>query len=163
MATSVAVAAGILMLTGAIGLLGGIQRFGSTPEDVAEGFVRTLVNGDYNGAFRYLDPAANKDIDTVDLKHLALFIMMRSGQVHDIHGVRGWVRGRRAEASARLVTHAGGNWMLSLKMVRRRGSWSIAEIGQIQNASASPNGFGVRVPAPIAAASGIRIEINMTT
>src|SRR5687768_300068 len=139
MALPVAVAAGMMVIAGAAGLLGSSNLFESTPEDVAERFVRTLVTGDYDAALGYIDQSVNRDIDTVDLRHFALFIMLRSGEVRDIRGVREWVKGQRAEASAQLMTDAGGNWSLNLKMVRAGGSWAIAEIGSIHNAGTVPN------------------------
>lgn len=150
---ALALVAVMLVLVGSLGLLSASRGAFSTPEDVAEGFVRTLVSGDYDDALEYLDRRTNKDIDTTDLRHFATFIAMRSGQVNDIRGVRRWVRGRRAEASAMLVTNGGNDWSLNLVMVRKQGTWSIAEIGSIENVSVAPNSFGIRVPAPIVSVS----------
>ncbi|MBC8144260.1 MAG: hypothetical protein H7X80_01675 [bacterium] len=150
MAFAVAVAAVLMVVAGAVGLLGGARMARSTPEGVAESFVRTLVAGDYDDALSYVDASLKKNLDTSSLRHFAVFIVMRSGNVRDIRGERGWVRGRRAEAVAKLVTDAGGDWNLNIKLVRTHGLWAVAEIGSIQNASTSPNNFGERVPLPIA-------------
>src|SRR5687768_8987513 len=108
MSLTVAVAAVSMVVAGAFGLVAESQLFDSTPEDVAEGFVRTLVAGDYGDALEYFDRTLNKDIDTVDLRHFAVFIALRSGQVREVYGVRGRISGSRAEASARLLTESGG-------------------------------------------------------
>lgn len=145
----VAIAAGLMVLVGTVGILRDSGLFVSSPEEVAEGFVRHLVTGDFEGAKGYLDDRMSHELDEEDLEHFALFIMMRSGEIVDVRGERGRVDGRVAEASARLVTSVAGEWALSLKMVRDRGSWSIAEIGTIEQ-STEESIFGTRMPPPIA-------------
>lgn len=145
----VAIATGMMVLVGIVGLVRDSGMFESSPEEVAEGFVRHLVGGDFAGAKRYLNPAMRDELDEQDLEHFAIFIMMQSGEVVDVKGQRGWVKGRQAEASARLVTAVAGDLALSMRMVRERGSWSIAEIGTIEREEGESI-FGTRIPTAIA-------------
>jgi hypothetical protein len=147
--TIIAIAAGLMVFVGAVGLLRDSSLFASSPEEVAEGFVRHLVSGDFAGAKSYLATTMRSELDEEDLQHFAIFIMMRSGEVVDVKGERGWVKGSRAEASAKLVTSVAGELALSLRMVRDRGSWSIAEIGTIEQETGESI-FGTKIPTAIA-------------
>jgi hypothetical protein len=153
----VAIAAGLMVCIGAVGLLRDSGLFTSPPEAVAEGFVRQLVAGRYERAMTYLDESMSREIDQNDLKTFAMFIMMRSGEVLDVKGERGWVKGGKAEASARLMTTISGAWDLNLVMVRRSGAWSIAEIGSMErsNAGGTESIFGTRIPPAIAMQSTV--------
>lgn len=148
----VAIAAGLMVLVGAVGLVRDSGLFVTSPEEVAEGFVRHLVAGDFAEAKNYLNSTMRTELDEEDLEHFAIFIMMRSGEVVDVRGERGWVKGGTAEASARLVTSVAGEWALSLKMVRDHGTWSIAEIGTIEQ-EGGESIFGTKIPTAIALGS----------
>jgi hypothetical protein len=147
----VAIAAGLSIVVGSIGLLRDAGLFVAPPEAVAEGFVRQLVAGRYERAMSYLDRSMHDELSPEDLKHFAIFIMMSGGEVLDVRAERAWVKGSTAEAHAHLVTAISGDWALSLKMVRTGGSWVIAGIGSMER---SGNGgtqglFGTRIPPAI--------------
>lgn len=148
--TIVAIAAGLMVLVGIVGVVRQSGLFVTPPEAVAESFVRQLVTGHYDRALRHLDPTANAELDEDDLRHFALFIMMRSGEVIDVRGEPRWVRGGRAEASAMLTTSVSGEWALNLRMVRNGGGWSIAEIGSIEHSNSTESIFGTKIPTAIA-------------
>lgn len=155
----VAIVTGMMVLVGIVGLVRDSGMFESSPEEVAEGFVRHLVGGDFAGAKSYLNPAMRHELDEKDLEHFAIFIMMQSGEVVDVRGQRGWVKGGQAEASARLVTSIAGELALSLRMVRERGSWSIAEIGTIERQEGESI-FGTKIPTAIAINDDIRVPVG---
>jgi hypothetical protein len=147
------IAAGLLIVVGAVGLLRDTGLFTSPPEAVAEGFVRQLVAGRYDRAMTYLDESMRKELDHDDLKTFAVFIMMRSGEVVDVKGERAWVKGSTAEAHAKLMTTVSGAWDLNLRMVRRSGTWTIAGIGDMEQSQVeggTESIFGTRIPPPIA-------------
>lgn len=155
----VAIVTGMMVLVGIVGLVRDSGMFESSPEEVAEGFVRHLVGGDFAGAKSYLNPAMRHELDEKDLEHFAIFIMMQSGEVVDVRGQRGWVKGGQAEASARLVTSIAGELALSLRMVRERGSWSIAEIGTIEREEGESI-FGTKIPTAIAINDYARVPVG---
>ena len=148
--TIVAIAAGLMVLVGIVGLVRESRLFVKPPEAVAESFVRQLVTGHYDRALRHLDPTANAELDEDDLRHFAMFIMIRSGEVLDVRGEPRWVRGGRAEASAMLTTSVSGEWALNLRMVRNGSAWSIAEIGSIERSNSTESIFGTKIPTAIA-------------
>src|SRR5687768_11829776 len=122
----------LMVVVGAVGALHDTGLFVRPPEAVAEGFVRQLVAGRYERAQDYLDGAMKAELDENDLRHFALFLKMRSGDIVDVHGLPRWVNGRKAEASAVMKTAVSGEWSLTLKMIRRQGEWSIAGFGSIE-------------------------------
>ena len=147
----VAIAAGVMVLVGTLGVLTGWRPLGKPPEAVAEHFVRELISGDYNDALAYMHPATSHEVDANDLRHIAIYIMMRSGKVVDVQGSRSWVKGGRALTTTRLHTSIAGDWALTLKMTRTGGSWAVSEIGSIQSVNDTESIFGTPIPTAIAA------------
>ena len=97
----------------------------SPPEAVAEQFARKLAGGRYDVASAHLEhdsPAMRQRVRSVSDA-----LRARAGAISAVDGKAGVIDGDRATASAVIRTARAGQIVMPFALVRRSGSWRIAE------------------------------------
>ena len=97
----------------------------SPPESVAEQFARKLAGGRYDVAREQLAH------DSPDLRHrirsASDALRARAGTIGTIEGKAGAIDGDQATAFAVITTGGAGEIVMRFELVRRAGSWRIAD------------------------------------
>jgi len=97
----------------------------SPPEAVAEQFVRKLAGSRYDVALAHLDdpsPAMQERIRMTSDQ-----LRGRAGAIEQVEGKPGVIGADRATATAVVTTERAGEIAMPFTLVRRSGSWKIAE------------------------------------
>jgi hypothetical protein len=115
------VALGALALAVAAGDKG---TFVPPPESVSESFVRQLTTGRYDRALPFLSRQAAAATDVEALNVLARDLDQSVGGVESVEGEQGDVKGRIAQARAR-VRGPGAEAIITFALVRELGLWRI--------------------------------------
>jgi hypothetical protein len=98
------------------------------PEAEAESFMRAMATHRYEQALDHLTDEL-RQAGPGALRARQAEIERRCGHVRDVEGERSWSSGTSAEAPVRL-TAAGGKAVLRFRLVRRRGQWRVASLGE---------------------------------
>lgn len=126
-----ATSATLLLLWGLLFGLGDRQVFTSPPEAVAEQFMRKLATGRYEVAMDQLSGELRRKVRPDDLKAAAQRLKERVGQIQDVRGEPGLMRGDEAEAAAVLTLQQGKETPLRFRLTRSQGAWAIDDLGDL--------------------------------
>jgi hypothetical protein len=101
----------------------------SPPEAVAEQFARKLAGGRYDVARHHLEHDSRAMRERIRAASDAL--RAGSGAISAVDGQAGVIDGDRATASAVIDTERAGEIVMPFVLVRRAGSWRIAEFSSM--------------------------------
>ena len=124
LAVAVVMAAALAVAAASVGPGRDTGTLVSPPEAVAEQFVRKLAGSRYDAALAHLDdhsPAMQERIPRTSDQ-----LRARAGAIEQVEGKPGVIDGDRATATAAATTNRGEITM-AFTLVRRSGSWKIAE------------------------------------
>jgi hypothetical protein len=119
------IAATLGLLAVAVGVGHDAGTLVSPPEAVAEQFARKLAGGRYDVASAHLEhdsPAMRARVRSVSDA-----LRTRAGAISAVDGEAGAIDGDRATASAVIHTERAGEIVMPFALVRRAGSWRIAD------------------------------------
>jgi hypothetical protein len=95
------------------------------PEAVAESFTREIAARRYDRAIPFVDPASG--ITEINVRLGGGELHARAGQIDNVEGVPGVIRGEEATASAVLITEGAGRVQYFFRLARREYAWKIVE------------------------------------
>lgn len=132
-----ATAVALLFIAGVLFGLGDRQVLTSPPEAVAEQFMRKLQTGRYEVAMDQLASELREKVHAEDLKVAAHRLKERVGQIQDVRGEPGPMRGNEAEATTILTLQQGKEVPLRFRLTRSQGTWAIQDLGDLMQREAS--------------------------
>jgi hypothetical protein len=97
----------------------------SPPEAVAEQFARKLAGGRYDVASQHLEHDSPEL--RAQVRSVSDALRARAGAIGAIDGKAGAIEGDQATASALITSARAGEIVMRFVLVRRAGSWRIAE------------------------------------
>jgi hypothetical protein len=112
--------------------LGDRQILVSPPEAKVEGFVRELNTKRYERALPYLSDELATHVDVDKLKTLTARLKGRVGEIADVRGEPGWMKGDKAEATAEMETERAGTVTLKFGLTRQQGEWAIDGLNDLR-------------------------------
>jgi hypothetical protein len=132
MRAPLAVIAVVALAVGVAGLavfaLGDGATFVPPPEAEAESFLRAMATHRYEQALAHVTEELRAG-GPGRLRERQEQIERSRGHVRDVRGGPAWRSGDAAEAAVRLATSEGPA-VLRLRLVRRRGEWRVASLGE---------------------------------
>jgi hypothetical protein len=122
----VALAVGTAAL--AVFVLGDDATFVPPPEAEAESFMRAMATHRFEQALAHVTDELRAGGPGA-LRRRQEEIEQARGHVRDVRGGPAWRSGHSAESAVRLATESGPA-VLRLRLVRRRGEWRVASLGE---------------------------------
>ena len=104
----------------------------SPPEAKVEGFMRQLSTQRYERALPYLSDELTKHVHADKLRALTERLKSQTGEILDVRGEPGWMKGDKAEAAVALETKRAGTVRLKFGLTREQGEWAIDALNDLR-------------------------------